>query len=589
MSDLHHRLPRLRTALADTGLDGFVLPRADEFLGEYVPACSERLAWLTGFTGSAGLAVVLRDRAAVFSDGRYITQLEQQLDPSLWEALHMTRTPPADWIAEHAKGGRIGYDPRLMSAASLAPFEARGIELVAVKANPVDPLWNDRPAAPHGPALRHPLDHAGEASADKRARIAQALRAAGDDGAILGDPASVAWLLNIRGTDVPYTPLLLAFAAIDADAGVDLFVDPGRLDAETNAWLGDVRLHAPEDLPNWLSRQTGRTVRVDPSATSVWFAQRLEAHGARVRHDSDPCLLPKARKNAVEIDGARSAHRKDAVAVCRFLAWVSRHGRGVGEAALADRLDAFRRDEPTYRGESFAAISGTGPNGAIIHYRARAGRDRVMAADEIYLIDSGGQYPEGTTDITRSIWTGPGVPPEGLREVYTRVLKGNLALGAATFPTGTTGHRLDTLARHSLWEAGLDYDHGTGHGIGSYLSVHEGPCNISASPRPVPLEPGMIISNEPGFYRPGAFGMRLETLLLVTPSDAGQDGRSFLRFETLTHVPWDRALIDVTLLTQNECHALNIYHAAVAELVLPFLNDEEKQWIMDACSPLSAG
>jgi len=590
MPDLTQRLAALRRSLAAQSFDGFVLPRGDEYLGEYVPACSERLAWLTNFTGSAGLAVVLTERAAVFSDGRYTTQLEAEVDPALWERRHVTNEPPADWIKQNTAGGaRIAYDPRIMSATMLEPFLRADLNMVALTGNPVDPIWNDRPAPPHGPAQVHPLAFAGVSSTDKRAMVAADLREHGDDAAIIGDSSSVAWLLNLRGTDVPYTPLLLAFAIIDQTGGVDLFVDADRLDTAVLAHLGDVRVHAPETLAAHLDRFSGQTVRVDPSATALWFSQTLVHHGAIVSARQDPCLLPKARKNPTEMAGARAAHHKDAVAMCRFLCWLDANGHGMRETALSDKLDWFRAQEPSYRGESFSAISGAGPNGAIIHYRAKPGADRTLAANEVYLIDSGGQYPEGTTDITRTVWSGPSNPPHALCEAYTRVLKGNLALSHVVFPVGTTGHRLDVLARAALWQVGLDYDHGTGHGVGSFLSVHEGPCNISSVPRPVPLEPGMIISNEPGFYRPGAFGMRLETLQLVVETQIGRDGRRFLGFETLTFAPWDRRLIDVTLLTAQELHALNSYHARVAEIVLPYLDTQEKQWIIEVCAPLSAG
>lgn len=588
MTDIASRLPALRAVLARMEVDGFILPRGDEHLGEYVAPCAERLAWLSGFTGSAGMAVVLRDGpAAVFSDGRYITQMDQQVDGAAWARLHIRDTPPAQWLAENGgRGLRIGYDPRLMAEAGLQPFADAGLTLVPLAANPVDGIWSDRPAPPAGPCLAHGLEFAGEASAAKRARMARILAGDGQQAVVLGDPTSVAWLLNIRGRDLPDTPVCLAFAILHDDARVELFIDPARVPAETAAWLGaDVTVRPPGELDAALGALGGRRVRIDPAGTAIWFVQALEAAGATVARGGDPCVVPKARKNGVEQDGARRAHLVDAIALCRFLHWLDSEGVGRSELAAAARLDAFRALSPDYRGESFPAISGSGPNGAVIHYRVTEATDRMIGADEVYLIDSGGQYPFGTTDVTRTVWTGRGPGPDVVRGPFTRVLQGHIALARARFPAGTTGHALDALARYALWQAGMDYDHGTGHGVGSYLSVHEGPASISPVHRPVAVEDGMILSDEPGYYRPGAFGIRLENLLLARPA-AAEANRSFLAFETLTLAPFDRRLIDTGLLTPEEIAWIDAYHARVRDAVAPHLGDAEAAWLRAACTPL---
>lgn len=586
MTQLAERPALVRDRLAAAGVDGFILPRGDEHLGEYVPACAERLAWLTGFTGSAGLAILLRDAGAVFSDGRYVTQMADQVDDAIWQRRHVMLEPPSAWLAEHAKGLKVGYDPKLMSESMLDIVRAPGVELVPLDANPIDAVWADRPAPPASRVTLQPDDLSGESSASKRARLAGELKAAGEQAFVLCDTTSVAWLLNIRADDVPCTPVALAFAILHDDASVDVFIDRNRLDEDVLASFGDsVRVHAPDHLELSLDALCHKTVRLDRATTPQWFAHRLETAAAHPKAGGDPCTLPKARKNAVEQEGARAAHALDSVALVRFLYWFERHGAGQHETALSAKLNAFRAQSPRYLGESFEAISGAGPNGAVIHYRAAEGRDRVLAENEIYLIDSGGQYRSGTTDVTRTLWSGPGLPGNDVREAYTRVLKGNIALSRARFPSGTTGHRLDTLARMALWQAGLDYDHGTGHGIGSYLSVHEGPCNISAVPRPVALEPGMIISNEPGFYRPGAFGMRIENLLLVRASSVAPE--KFLEFETLTFAPFARILIAPELLSPDEVQWIDAYHAQVQRHLAGTLEPDVAEWLARACAPLA--
>ena len=584
------RLPALRAELARHGLDGFILPRADEHLGEYVAASSERLAWLTGFTGSAGLAVVLAREAVVFSDGRYVLQLAAETDAALWQRAHLIETPPENWLAARvtpAAPGRIGYDPWLMSQDQLARYAKPGVTLVPLAPNPMDALWHDRPAAPLAPARPHPLDRAGVPAAEKRRQIAGILRASGEDGVVLSDPASIAWLLNLRGGDVPFTPVALGFALLRADESVTLFMDPRKIPDETRQWLGNsVQVEPPPGLAPALAGLSGQTIRLDPAGSAAWFAHRLTEAGARLSAGADPCLLEKARKNAVEQDGARAAHHRDGLALCRFLHWLDEHGVGATEIAAARHLEACRAAAPLYRGESFPAISGSGPNGAIIHYRVSPDSDRTLQADEIYLVDSGGQYPDGTTDVTRTLWTGPGAPGPAVREHYTRVLRGHIALASARFPAGTTGPRLDSLARAPLWQAGLDYDHGTGHGIGSYLSVHEGPCGIHPRGQPVAIEPGMILSDEPGFYRPGAYGIRLENLLLVREAGIGEASRPFLAFETLTLAPFDRRLIEPQLLSPEERAWVDSYHATVRSALVGDLDPAPAHWLEQACAPL---
>ncbi len=587
------RLSDLRAILAADGLDGFILPRGDEHLGEYVAPYAQRLAWLTGFTGSAGVAVILADQAAVFSDGRYVLQLAAQVDEASYRRLHLINEPPDAWLAETVRSAipdrdaRIGYDPWLLSEDALARYRRGGIELVAVTRNPVDAIWADRPAPPAAPALPHPTELAGRSAQEKRQEIAALLREAGEDAVVLGDPASIAWAFNLRGGDVEFTPFALGFALLQADETATLFMAPEKLSEETRRWLGNsVRLLPPDAIDAALAELSGRRVRVDPAGTAARFGQALRAAGATVSPAADPCLLPKARKNAVEQQGARDAHHLDGVAVCRFLHWLASHGVGRSETELSERLDAFRREAPAYRGESFPAISGSGPNGAIIHYRADAGTARRLQPDEVYLIDSGGQYPSGTTDVTRTVWSGPGPAPAVVRDHATRVLKGHIALARARFPVGVHGGRLDALARAALWQVGLDYDHGTGHGIGSYLSVHEGPCGISPTARPVPIEAGMILSDEPGYYLPGSYGIRLENLLLVRPAEL-DGGPRFLEFDPLTLAPFDGALIETSLLDPAELAWIDRYHARVLEEIGSALPEPVLAWLTQACAPLA--
>ena len=582
-------LTALRAALASAGLAGFLVPRADEHLGEYVPPSAERLAFLTGFTGSAGIAVVLPERAALFTDGRYTLQAESETDAALWERRHSVEEPAPGWTAAAAPGARIGYDPWLMSEDQVAHFRAAGLDIVPLPANPLDALWTDRPAAPASMVEAHPVAHAGRDTAEKRAEISDLLRAGKEDAAVISDPASLCWLLNIRGTDVPYTPFVLGFALLRQDAGCSVFLDPARVpDAVREAWGPAVRLLPRSALAAELEAMRGLRVRVDPAGTPVWFAETLRAAGATVSAAPDPCLMPKARKNPVEQAGARRAHARDAVAMCRFLHWLDEAPRDarLTEMAAAARLLDFRAEAAEFQGESFPAISGAGPDGAIIHYRVTPATDRALAANQAYLIDSGAQYPDGTTDITRTVWTGPDAAPEELRDRFTRVLQGHIGIATLCFPKGVAGPHIDVLARRALWQAGLDYDHGTGHGVGSYLSVHEGPAGISRAARPIALEPGMILSNEPGFYLPGGYGIRLENLVLVQSDPARSAGRPFLCFETLTLAPFDRRLIEAGLLTAAERGWIDAYHARVLAEVGPRLPEAAAAWLARACAPL---
>ena len=553
------RVTALRAALAQAGVEGFIVPRADEHLGEYVPPGAERLAWLTGFTGSAGVAVVLAAEAAVFTDGRYVLQLAEQTDAALFQRLHLTDTPPQGWAASRAK--RLGYDPWLLSRDGVARYAAAGITMVPLSPNPIDAIWSGRPPAPSAAAVPHGLALAGQPSSAKREAIAATLRAAGQECCVLTDPPSINWLLNLRGGDVAFTPVALAFAVLHADARTDLFIDPAKLDGPARQWLGNqVSVHPPGALGAALAGLAGRTVRVDGAGSPAAVGQILRGAGAAVVDGVNPCLLPKACKNPVEQAGARAAHRRDGVAVCRFLRWLETAG-GETEMSAADRLLAFRQETAGFRDESFPAISGAGEHGAVIHYRVTAATDRPIRPGDVYLIDSGGQYEDGTTDITRTVWTGPGTPPAELRARFTQVLRGNIALATTVFPHGVAGPHLDVVARRPLWGMGLDYDHGTGHGVGSYLSVHEGPVSLSRAGSPsVPIEAGMILSNEPGYYEPGAYGIRLETLLLVQPAEIGAK-KPFLRFEVLTLAPFDRTLIDPALLDPAERAWLDAYHA----------------------------
>jgi Xaa-Pro aminopeptidase len=588
------RLAALRKELGRRGLAGFLVPRADEHQGEYVPPRAERLGWLTGFTGSAGLAIVLAEKAAVFVDGRYTLQVRDQVDTSLFEPQHLTEQPPESWIAANLpKGGRLAYDPWLHTPEGLKRLrqaaEKAGGELVAVEGNPLDAVWSDQPPPPLAPVVPQDLSFAGRSAQDKRETLGRGLAADGIAAAVLTNPDSLAWLLNIRGADVPRTPFALGFAILHDDGGVELFMDRRKFTPGLENHLGNqVAVSAPEGFAASLDRlgQAKSRVLADPATAPAWIFDRLSAAGAVIAERDDPCLLPKACKNEAELEGTRSAHRRDGAAVTGFLHWLAEAApKGeVDELTAAARLAQFRRAGDLFRDFSFDTISGAGPNGAIVHYRSSERTNRPLTLGEPYLVDSGAQYVDGTTDITRTVAIGP--QSAEAKDRFTRVLKGHIALALARFPKGTTGSQLDSLARYALWQAGLDYDHGTGHGVGSFLSVHEGPQRISKIPNRVALEPGMIVSNEPGYYKTGAYGIRIENLVTVIEDPRPGDERPMLAFETLTLAPIDRNLVDKSLLTPAEIAWLDAYHARVREVLSPKLDAATAAWLGQATAPI---
>jgi Xaa-Pro aminopeptidase len=586
------RLRRLRAELSARRLDGLIVPLTDEHRNEYVPACAQRLAWLTGFTGSAGVLIVLGERAAVFVDGRYTVQAEAQLDPQLFERHHLVEEPPAKWLGEQLSAGqRVGYDPALHVKAEVERYRAActkaGAELVAQGDNPVDAVWTTRPPPPIAPIRELDERYAGESAEAKRARMGQKVAEAGAEIAAITTPDSIAWLLNARGGDVPFNPLFLSFALLHADGAVELFVDPRKLKPGQNLGNG-VSIQPIESFRGALE-QIGaerRAVLVDPKITNVQVIQRLEAAGGRVIDGEEPCVLAKACKNPVELQGARSAQRRDGAAVCRFLCWLEREigVRAITEREAAARLEGERARDPLYRGPSFETISAAGPNAALPHYRLTDASNRALGREPIYLVDSGGQYLDATTDITRTVAVG--APTTEMRRQFTRVLKGHIATARALFPVGTTGAQLDSFARQHLWQAGLDFDHGTGHGVGSYLCVHEGPQRI-AKTGTVALKPGMIISNEPGYYRSGAYGIRIENLVVVEPRPKPEGGeRELLGFETITRAPIDRRLIVPELLDEEERAWLNDYHAHVRADLIDLVGPEAADWLIQATASL---
>ena len=595
-ADSAGRLAALRAELARRGLAGFVVPRADEHQGEYVPPRAERLPWLTGFIGSAGLAVVLAETAAIFIDGRYTLQVREQVDTGLFVPRHMSREPATEWIAENLpSGGRLGFDPWLHTAdgaARLARACAKaGGTLEPCRSNPLDAVWPDQPELPLAPVAPHPIEFAGRESAAKRRDMAEKLKDQGAVAAVLTLPDSIAWLLNIRGGDVARSPLPLSFAILRDDGSVRLFMDKRKATRELRRHLNpDVALLSPAKFGPALDELGGGgdgAVLADPASAAEWVFHRLKAARATVIRGADPCVLAKACKNPVEIEGARAAHRRDGAALTRFLAWLAREApKGqVDEIAAAGRLEAFRRENTEFRDLSFDTISAAGANGAIVHYRVSEASNRRLEPGMLYLVDSGAQYPDGTTDVTRTIAIGP--PPAEARDRFTRVLRGHIALASARFPADTTGTQLDILARVPLWRAGLDYDHGTGHGVGSYLGVHEGPQRISKLRSKVALLPGMIVSNEPGYYKTGEYGIRIENLVTVVEfePEAGAE-QSMLGFETLTLAPIDRALVDISIMGEAEIAWLDDYHARVREILTPLVDSETADWLAQATEPL---
>jgi Xaa-Pro aminopeptidase len=587
-------VPLIRRAMAEQGLDGFLVPHEDEHQNEYLPAANDRLAWATGFTGSAGAAVILKDRAAVFVDGRYTLQVRDQVDTGVFEVRDLVEGGvPAFLEASTARGQRIGYDPRLHSPDALAKLKAAaeksGAELTPVNDNPVDRAWGGaRPAQPTAPVVPHHLAYSGEEASAKRARLGADLAARGAEAVVLTAPASIAWLFNVRGGDVIRSPLPLAQAILSKDGSARLFLDPAKVTPDLPAWLGNqVRVETPDDLPAALAELKGAKVVVDPAQSSAWYFDTLVAAGAEVVRAEDPCALPRACKNPVEIEGARQAHIRDGAAVARFLHWLATEGQTnpPDEIEAVSRLEAFREATGALKDLSFDTIAGAASNGAIVHYRPTKRLNKRTDPGSLLLVDSGAQYLDGTTDITRTVAIGE--PSAEMRERFTLVLIGHLALAAIRFPAGTTGSALDILARAALWNRGLDYDHGTGHGVGSYLGVHEGPQRISKAPNTVALKPGMILSNEPGYYKEGAYGIRIENLQVVTEPETISGGeRPMLGFETLTLAPIDRRLIIAELLTAEIRAQLDAYHARVLALIGTLVEPDVRTWLREACAPL---
>ncbi len=586
------RLEALRIELAKQGVNGFLVPRADEHQGEYVPLRAQRLAWLTGFTGSAGLAIVLDDRAGIFIDGRYTLQVTQQVDTELFAPQPLASVSPDKYLAEHlSPSKRVGFDPWLHSISEIERLSIAcgkaGAELVPLETNPIDTIWQDQPPPPLGPVVPHDLAYAGIDAETKREDLAAALRARNVDVTVLSLPESIAWLLNLRGSDVPHVPLPLSFAIVNADATVDLFIDPRKMTDAALRHIGNkVTVYPPAALGAALDRlgMLTQTVQLDASTAPWGVAARLQASGARLVRDMDPTALRKACKNPTEIAGTQRAHRRDGLALSKFLGWLARNAASgeLQEIEASDRLEQFRRDSGLCRDLSFDTISGAGANGAIVHYRATPRSNARLVAGSLYLLDSGAQYADGTTDVTRTIAIGE--PSAEMRDRFTRVLKGHIALATVRFPIGTTGSQLDALARQPLWEIGLDYEHGTGHGVGSYLSVHEGPQRISKMANTVALKPGMIVSNEPGYYKTGAYGIRIENLVLVRESKSG--GGKFLEFETLTLAPIDRNLVEPGLLTKGELAWLNAYHARVLRKLGPRADSQTRAWLEQATAAI---
>jgi Xaa-Pro aminopeptidase len=599
MSSYADRLAALREQLKADQLDGFVVPLTDEHMSEYVGSYAQRLAWLTGFQGSAGSAVVLPEEAAIFVDGRYTLQVRQQVSATEWSYQSVPETSIADWLKDHApEGGRIGYDPWLHTrdwvTKAKEALAARGAELVAVTRNPIDQVWTDRPEASKAHLVVQPDQFAGKSAAEKRTEIGDWLTKQHADAAVLSALDSIAWAFNIRGADVTHTPVALAYALVHADGTADLFVAGEKIGPDVRQHLGNgVRLHERAEFEGALAELKGKAVVVDPERAVAAIFDALERAGAKILPLRDPTILPKAIKNPVEIAGQKAAQARDGAVISRFLHWIDEEApKGdVDELKASDHLEGLRRANPELRDLSFDSISGAGPNGAIVHYKSSEKTNRKLETGTLYLIDSGGQYVDGTTDITRTVPIG--APTEEMRDRFTRVLKGHIAIATAVFPKGTRGSQLDSFARRPLWEAGLDYAHGTGHGVGSFLAVHEGPQRISPvgssqSGGDEPLQAGMILSNEPGYYKTGEYGIRIENLVLVVDRQIEGAEKEMLGFETLTFAPIDRRLVDVGMLEPEELIWLNCYHAHVLAKIGPQLEGRDLEWLQQACAAIEA-
>jgi Xaa-Pro aminopeptidase len=597
MSSYADRLAALREQLKSEKLDGFVVPLTDEHMSEYVGSYAQRLQWLTGFKGSAGSAVVLPEEAAIFVDGRYTLQVRQQVSADDWSYQSVPETSVTDWLKDHAaKGARIGYDPWLHTRdwvkKAKEALASRGAELVPVGENPIDKIWIDRPEASKAKLVVQPDEYAGKGAAEKRTDIAEWLEKHDADAAVLSALDSIAWAFNVRGQDVTHTPVALAYAIVNKDGTADLFVAEEKVGPDVRQHLGNgVRLHDRYAFEGALSQFKGKTVAVDPERAVSAIFDALDKAGAKILSLRDPVVLPKALKNKVEIAGQQAAQTRDGAVIARFLHWIDQEAPGgdVDELGASDKLEALRRENPELRDLSFDSISGAGPNGAIVHYKSSEKTNRKLETGTLYLIDSGGQYVDGTTDITRTVPIGE--PTDEMRDRFTRVLKGHIAVATAVFPKGTRGTQLDSFARRPLWDAGLDYAHGTGHGVGSFLAVHEGPQRIapvtsSQSGGDEPLQAGMIISNEPGYYKTGEYGIRIENLVLVVDKKIEGAEKEMLAFETLTFAPIDRRLIVKAMLSPSEIEWLDTYHLQVVEKIGPKLSGSDKAWLEEACAPI---
>jgi Xaa-Pro aminopeptidase len=597
MSSYADRLKALREQLKADKLDGFVVPLTDEHMSEYVGSYAQRLAWLTGFEGSAGSAVVLPEEAAIFVDGRYTLQVRQQVSPTEWSYQSVPETSTTQWLEEHApEGARIGYDPWLHTRdwvkKARESLAARGAELMPVDKNPIDEIWKDRPEASKAHLVVQSDEYAGKNAAEKRTEIGDWLARHHADAAVLSALDSIAWAFNIRGADVTHTPVALAYALVKADGTADLFVAGEKIGPDVRKHLGNgVRLHERSEFESALADLKGKAVVVDPERAVAAIFDALERAGAKILPLRDPTILPKAIKNPTEIAGQKAAQERDGAAIARFLHWIDQEApKGdVDELKASDRLESLRRENPELRDLSFDSISGAGPNGAIVHYRSSEKTNRKLEPGTLYLIDSGGQYVDGTTDITRTVPIGE--PTAEMIDRFTRVLQGHIAIATALFPKGTRGSQLDSFARRPLWEAGLDYAHGTGHGVGSFLAVHEGPQRISPvgssqSGGDEPLQAGMILSNEPGYYKTGEYGIRIENLVLVVSREIEGAEKDMLGFETLTFAPIDRRLISSEMLTPEELVWLNCYHAHVLAKIGPTLSGADLEWLQHACAPI---
>ena len=594
-SDTAPRVAALRAELKRRGLDGFIVPRADRFQNEYVPPCAERLAWLTGFTGSAGVAIVLAERAAIFVDGRYRLQVGEQVDSAIFEVVNVGEQPPEAWIETNLTAGtQFGYSPWLHTADAAERLSktcaAVGARFIPVGDNPIDAIWSDRPPPPSGAVVLHELRYAGEPAEEKLARVRDEIKKPAADALVVSDPHAVSWLFNIRGGDIPHTPVALAFALVPMEGRPALYIDPRKLGHEVRHRLEELAdLRSETEFARDLAAlgRDKRAVRLDSAVCPEAIARLLADNGGRIVRVGDPIAPMKAAKNPTEIAGARAAQLRDGAAVTRFLAWFDREAPAgkLTEIDAVEALESFRRETGLLKDVSFPTIAGAGPNGAIVHYRVTRTSNRRIAPDELFLIDSGGQYEDGTTDITRTVAVG--APTADMRRTFTLVLKGHIAIARAIFPDGTSGAQLDSFARQYLWGAGLDFDHGTGHGVGSYLSVHEGPGRI-AKLGTAPLKRGMILSNEPGYYRTGAFGIRIENLILVTeaPPVSGAE-KPLNAFETLTLVPIDRRLVDPALMTADEIAWLDGYHARVRSALTPIVDAATREWLIAATAPLA--